>query len=87
MTQVRQWMTTNYKGDYVPAYVEQRDGQPNIVVDAADFIGMSRDEAKAIAASRNAKQIERAEADVERLRSELAAAEAHLARVRSILTN
>lgn len=83
--EIRQWMTTNYKNDHVPAFVEQRDGQPNIVVHAADFVGMSRAEAETLAASRNAAQIERAVADVERLRAELAAAEAHLARVRAVL--
>lgn len=85
MTEIRHWMTTNFKGDYVPAFVEQRDGSPNLVVHAHDFTGMTKAEAEATARARNVEQVSKAEADVERLRLALVAAEDHLARVRAIL--
>lgn len=85
-TEIRHWTTTNYKGDFIPAFVEERDGSPDIVVNASDFIGMTKDEAQKVAAERNGRQIERARSEVARLRRDLADAEAHLARVEAILS-
>ena len=45
------------------------------------LVGMTKDEAWSVATKRNLAQVDRARADVERLRRELADAEAHLARV------
>lgn len=84
-TEIRHWTTTNYKGDFVPAFVDVSRGAPQIVVHAADFTAMTRAEAEAAARERNDGQVARAAADVARLENELEAARHHLARARAIL--
>lgn len=83
--EIRRWMVTNYKGDYMPAFVVEKDGRPELVVHGEDFTGMTKDEAWSVATKRNVGQVKRAEDAVERLRQELAEAEAHLARVKVAL--
>ncbi len=83
--EIRHWITTTYKGDVLPAFVDVSRGVPQIVVHAADFTAMTRAEAETAARERNEGQIARAEADVARLENELEAARRHLARTRAIL--
>lgn len=80
-TEIRRWMATNYQGDYLPVFVVEKNGMPELVVHAEDFVGMTKDEAWSVATQRNVAQVKRAKEDVARLRKELADAEAHLSRV------
>lgn len=84
MKDVRNWTTTNYKNDFLPAYIDTREGKPNIVVNASDMIGMTQSEAEAVAENRNRDQVFKAREAVEKAQAQLDEAKAHLARVEAI---
>jgi hypothetical protein len=79
--EIRNWTTTNFKGDFIPVFVEIKNGAPNIVVNASDMIGMTRSEAEAVAYNRNRDQVDSARKAVEQAQAALDAAKAHLVRV------
>lgn len=83
--EIKNWTTTNFKNDFIPAFVDTRDGKPNIVVLARDMIGMTQSEARAVAYNRNRDQVDAARVAVQRATAALDAAKKHLARVEAVL--